>query len=269
MYLLDNEPDLWSGTHPRIHPAPVGAAELITRSSALAKAVKAVDPNAQVLGFESYGFNGYYSLQDAPDWPSVKGSYGWYIDYYLDKMMQQGDRGQAAARWLSVHWYPEAQGGGQRIVFGGAGSVDTQKARVQAPRSLWDPNYHETSWIEQCYGAYLPLLPRLQLDRRLLPWHKARLHRVHLRRRGQCERRPGHCGRAGHLRQVRRLRGRVLAGRERPELRAGRVPALPQLQRRGRPVRRHRRASGADNVADASVYAAISGADDTKLHSSF
>jgi hypothetical protein len=27
---------------------------------------------------------------------------------------------------------------------------------------LWDPNYHETSWIEQYFGDYLPLIPRLQ-----------------------------------------------------------------------------------------------------------
>jgi len=56
IYALDNEPDLWSSTHPRIHPNPIGAQELITRSTALAKAVKAVDPAAQVFGYESYGF---------------------------------------------------------------------------------------------------------------------------------------------------------------------------------------------------------------------
>ncbi len=162
-YLLDNEPDLWSSTHPRIHPNPVGAVELVNRSAALAKAVKAVDPAAQVWGYESYGFNGYYSLQDAPDWPSVKGSYSWYIDYYLDQMKQQGAAaGKRLLDVLSVHWYPEAQGGGQRIVFGGVGNVDTQKARVQAPRSLWDPTYQEDSWIEQWYPSYLPIIPRLQ-----------------------------------------------------------------------------------------------------------
>ncbi|HOU90865.1 MAG TPA: glycoside hydrolase family 44 protein, partial [Polyangiaceae bacterium] len=35
-YALDNEPDLWSSTHPRIHPDPVGARELVERSAALA-----------------------------------------------------------------------------------------------------------------------------------------------------------------------------------------------------------------------------------------
>ncbi len=161
-YGTDNEPDLWASTHPRIHPNAPLATEVVTRSAALAAAVKAVDPNALVFGYESYGFNGYYSLQGAPDWASVKDGYGWYIDYYLDQMQQQGvAAGKRLLDVLSVHWYPEAQGGGQRIVFDGTGNLDTQKARVQAPRSLWDATYHETSWIEQWFPSFLPLIPRL------------------------------------------------------------------------------------------------------------
>lgn len=163
MYALDNEPDLWSSTHPRIHPTAAGAAELVDRSSLLAQAVKAVDPGAEIFGCESYGFTGYLSLQDAPDWNSVKGSYGWYIDYYLDQMRLQGESaGKRLLDVLSVHWYPEAQGGGQRIVGLGTGGVDTQKARVQAPRTLWDPTYRESSWIAQYFASYLPLIPRMQ-----------------------------------------------------------------------------------------------------------
>lgn len=47
---------------------------------------------------------------------------------------------------LDLHWYPEATGGGTRI-FGEHTSADVVAARVQAPRSLWDPTYSETSWI--------------------------------------------------------------------------------------------------------------------------
>ena len=57
-YDLDNEPDLWSNTHPRIHPAQPTAVELISRSVDLAKAVKRVDPTAETFGFVSYGFTG-------------------------------------------------------------------------------------------------------------------------------------------------------------------------------------------------------------------
>jgi len=39
-YSIDNEPALWSHTHPRIHPDNVTAKELIEKSVALSKAVK-------------------------------------------------------------------------------------------------------------------------------------------------------------------------------------------------------------------------------------
>ena len=47
---------------------------------------------------------------------------------------------------LDLHWYPEARGGGVRITEADA-SAAVAAARVQAPRSLWDPGYAETSWI--------------------------------------------------------------------------------------------------------------------------
>jgi hypothetical protein len=162
-YALDNEPALWSHTHERIHPNKVGAKELVDRSVALSKAVKSVDSNAEIFGGVLYGFNAYLSLQEAPDWNSVKGSHSWYIDYYLDQMKQASQtEGKRLLDVLDLHWYPEAQGGGQRITFNGTGNTETKKARLQAPRSLWDPTYQEDSWIGQYFGDYLPLLPRVK-----------------------------------------------------------------------------------------------------------
>ncbi|MEK7392074.1 MAG: glycoside hydrolase family 44 protein, partial [Fibrobacterota bacterium] len=54
-YSLDNEPALWGGTHVRIHPQPLTFKELLDKSEALAKAIKAVDPSAKVMGSESFG----------------------------------------------------------------------------------------------------------------------------------------------------------------------------------------------------------------------
>jgi mannan endo-1,4-beta-mannosidase len=163
-YALDNEPALWSSTHPRIHPTQPGAAEIITRSTALSRAVKAVDPGALIFGPTAYGFYEMYAMQDAPDWPSLKGSYSWYVDYYLAQMKAASDTsGKRLLDAYDFHWYPEAQGGGTRIVFGGSpGTLDVQKARVQAPRSLWDPTYLEASWIADSFPAYLPILPRVK-----------------------------------------------------------------------------------------------------------
>jgi len=161
-YSLDNEPGLWSHTHPRIHAAPVGVVELVERSIELALAVKAVDPNAKIVGPALYGFGAYENLQGAPDWQSEKIG-RWFIDYFLDKMRQaEQDYGKRLLDVLDVHWYPEAMGD-NRIVF--SDSPGTEKdilARLQAPRSLWDATYIENSWIGEWKSDFLPIIPNIQ-----------------------------------------------------------------------------------------------------------
>jgi mannan endo-1,4-beta-mannosidase len=161
-YSLDNEPAIWPGTHPRIHPSPTGARELTDRDIAAASAVKGADPQAQLTGPAEYGFSGYLSCQDAPDWNTVKGSSRWYLDYYLDQFRTAGQTaGKRLLDVLDVHWYPEAQGD-HRITDSNATTVTDQDARMQAPRSLWDSTYTEKSWIAQYFRSFLPILPSLQ-----------------------------------------------------------------------------------------------------------
>lgn len=162
-YSLDNEPDLWNYTHPRLHPAKTTVAELIDKSAALADAVKAVDPQAEIFGPAHYGFWGMKTLQDAPDWGQHSQTYNWFVDYYLSQMQLRSQ--QAGKRLLDVfdfHWYPETQGCGVRIVWNGVGNECLQQARMQAPRALWDKSFQENSWIGTWFKDYLPLLPRLQ-----------------------------------------------------------------------------------------------------------
>jgi len=40
-------------------------------------------------------------------------------------------------------------------------NIETNKARLQAPRTLWDPTYIEDSWIGQWKKDFLPILPNL------------------------------------------------------------------------------------------------------------
>jgi len=165
-YFLDNEPALWTSTHPRIHPAAVGAAELWTKSRDLAAAVKDVDPSAQVYGGVFYGFAEYLNEQNAPDWGSEGAGYPWFVDYYLAKMQAASTAaGRRLLDVLDVHWYPEATGldnGSSVRIVGNNVSAGVQQARLQAPRTLWQAGYGETSWIAQYFGQFLPLLPRLQ-----------------------------------------------------------------------------------------------------------
>jgi hypothetical protein len=67
-----------------VHPAPVTYAELVQKNTEFGKAIKEVAPNALVAGFVSYGFNGFESLQDAPD----ASQHGNFIEYYLTQMKQ-------------------------------------------------------------------------------------------------------------------------------------------------------------------------------------
>jgi len=66
--------------------------------------------------------------------------------------------------YLTYNWYPEARGGGERICFGAdPRNIETNKARLQAPRTLWDPTYIEDSWIGQWKKDFLPILPVLMM----------------------------------------------------------------------------------------------------------
>lgn len=174
VYMLDNEPDLWAYTHPRIHPNPTTCVELIQKSTTVAAMVKELDPYALIFGYTSYGFKGYLDLQDAPDWNNVKGSqHRWFIDWYLEQMkLASQQHGKRLLDVLNVHWYPEARGAGVRITEDGSDTTrDLLIARMQAPRTLWDPTYKtsvkgqitagEDSWINQWFPEYLPILPNL------------------------------------------------------------------------------------------------------------
>jgi hypothetical protein len=158
LFSLDNEPDLWKSTHAEVHPNPVGYDELATRNATYATMVKNVWPTAKVLGFVSYGWHGYMTLQDAPD-AAGKGE---AIDYYLDRMKAaEASAGKRMVDYLDLHWYPEATGGGTRIT-GAETTAAVVAARVQAPRSLWDATYREASWINDTLGQPIRLIPRIK-----------------------------------------------------------------------------------------------------------
>ena len=157
-FSLDNEPDLWNATHKEVHPDKPTYAEIIQKTTDYAKAIKAVEPKAKIFGPVNYGWQGYVRLQDAPDANNRD-----FQEVFLAAM--QAAEKSAGKRLLDVfdiHWYPEASGGGKRIVTPDSGP-ELIEARVQAPRSLWDPTYTEKSWITKSstHGP-INLLPRMQ-----------------------------------------------------------------------------------------------------------
>jgi mannan endo-1,4-beta-mannosidase len=164
-YEVDNEPALWPSTHPRIHPVKPTCAELVEKTTALSIAVKKVDPQAQIFGGVFYGYAEFADFQTAVDWKTVNpgGKYAWYVDYFLDEMKKASDKsGKRLMDVLDIHWYPEAAGD-HRINAADATTEKDRVARLQAPRSLWDDKYTESSWISQwATVGPIKLIPRLQ-----------------------------------------------------------------------------------------------------------
>ena len=155
---LDNEPDLWGSTHNEIWAKNPTYAQIISNNIEYATALKATAPKALVFGPVNYGWNGFMTFQGASDAASRN-----FLDVYLAAMKAaEGKAGKRLVDTLDVHWYPEAQGDGVRI------TDDSPKpgvaiARMQAPRSLWDSDYVETSWITKSMGGKaIDLLPMLQ-----------------------------------------------------------------------------------------------------------
>jgi len=154
-YSLDNEPALWHHTHPRVHPQRVTIDELAEKSIEMARAVKAIDPNAEIFGPALYGYTAFDHLADddmSIEWERLKGQkgYNWYLDCYLDQMKQaEEEYGLRLLDVLDIHYYSESA----RV---------SDKDRVQSVRTLYEEGFRENSWIGQWCTENLPLLDTVQ-----------------------------------------------------------------------------------------------------------
>ncbi len=164
---MDNEPDLWHATHPEVFPNAITYDDVVTRNIEFAKACKGVWPDVPVLGYVGYGWAGFTGLSGAPD-SKAKGD---FVDYYLSKMKEaEAQAGKRLVEYLDLHWYPEARDRydpnnknvGTRVTDGGQNSTSDAvgNARMQAPRSLWDPSYKEQSWIGY-WNNEIRFIPRM------------------------------------------------------------------------------------------------------------
>jgi mannan endo-1,4-beta-mannosidase len=159
-YALDNEPALWPTTHPRVHPKRTTYGEVIRRTEATAVAITKLDPGATVLGGVMFGWSEFQSLSSAPDAEQHNQQYGTYIDFFLaeSKRLEQKHQ-RRLVHVLDVHWYPEPRGT-KRITLKDA-SRKTIDVRLAATRSLWDPDYLESSWIADQWKKPIRLIPWL------------------------------------------------------------------------------------------------------------
>jgi len=162
-YNLDNEPMLWSSTHRDVHPAETTAVELRDKTYGYAAALKAADPSAQTLGPVTWGWCAYF-CSDAgnccsPNAASTDPDRGRFTEWYLEQMQAyETAHGVRLLDYLDVHYYPAASG----VALSEAGDAATQARRLRSTRSLWDPTYHDESWIEDTTDEPLQMIRRMK-----------------------------------------------------------------------------------------------------------
>jgi len=174
-FSLDNEPDLWSTTHKEVQsdsaddanrPRLLTYEQLAETSIVYARAVKSVMPDALVFGPAVATYAGVVSGGRYTDRWHDDPKYGQqnFLDVYLDRMRQaETTHGRRLLDVLDVHYYPAAGDGRGEVGSDRAVQSDSMgRARMQSPRSLWDPSYVEGSWVNSVTDGAIRLLPRLR-----------------------------------------------------------------------------------------------------------
>ena len=160
---LDNEPDLWSSAHLEIQRTNIAPETFIQKTIALSRALKSVDPAVKIFGPVNYGFEGIVNLQGFPGFTDTY----WFVDKHLQELKAASDAaGQRLVDVYDFHWYSAAKSAdGYEVgsLTGANLTSDQVQAIVQSPRSLWDTNFVENSWITGYLGgAPVCILGRLQ-----------------------------------------------------------------------------------------------------------
>jgi len=182
LFQLDNEPEIWDVIHPEVHPNHVDYEEYVSRTIALAEATKTVAPDAEVVGVVGAHVRGLDSLSGWVSTGQVSTAdlaKGGFLEYFLSRLKtEEASFGRRLVDYIDVHYYTSASAGTGTTADPyipllslakqpwytnqDAGVVAT---RLQAPRSLWDPSFVETSWEfsgTALQGQPFTIIPRVK-----------------------------------------------------------------------------------------------------------
>lgn len=168
---IDNEPDLYAFNFPMLQAgsgAPLYAqngvqigtrvtgTEFTARFLTFARRVKTLAPDATIVGPGHYHFDGWTSWHASMPEYTSRGK--WYMDDFLMTVKTASDAfGKRLLDTWDFHWYPQTLSDGV-YVWDLDHSVRPLTAKeideiVQSPRSYWDHDFDEDSWITRDHLA--------------------------------------------------------------------------------------------------------------------
>jgi hypothetical protein len=137
---MDNEPEIWSGTHDDVMPSQVSPQEFMQRYIALAKKARAKFPDIKLVGPVTANEWQWYNWDGKPITENGK-SYPW-LEYFIKTIAEEQQKsGVRLLDVLDIHFYP-----------------GTKKVEdiVQLHRVFFDRNYNfpEANGVKTINGGY-------------------------------------------------------------------------------------------------------------------
>jgi hypothetical protein len=172
MFSLDNEPDSWHATHKAIlgdslddpkRPRIQTYEGFLATTVAFASAIKREAPEAVVFGPAFATWAGVMTIGRYP-YPDPQHGSRPFVEFYLERLAEASrSYGSRLVDVLDLHWYPATGTTGGEVTNDYAPQDEAMvRARLQAPRSLWDPTFDEQSWVSGVTNGPIRLLPRLR-----------------------------------------------------------------------------------------------------------
>ncbi|HVM60364.1 MAG TPA: glycoside hydrolase family 44 protein [Verrucomicrobiae bacterium] len=133
---LDNEMDIWSGTHRDWHPAGMSYDEIWQVFTNYTTMIRATSPTSQILAPVSCCWWYYWNSAAGGGDKAAHGGED-FLPWFLDMVYTNGlQTGQPLLDVLDIHYYPDFP----------SGTLDPA-LQLRSTRELWDPTYTSEGWI--------------------------------------------------------------------------------------------------------------------------
>jgi len=137
-YDMDNEIDIWGGTHVDIHPSLSGYGELRDTYLAEATALKGWDPQAVRLGPVSCCWYFYWNLNSSTDNKTTHAGIDFLPWWLNDVAWSDAVSGSRTLDMFDIHAYPDAD-------TTGLTQSQLQALAVKIYRDWWDPTFNSAA----------------------------------------------------------------------------------------------------------------------------
>jgi len=148
-YDMDNEMDIWTGTHRDIHPANMKYEEMRDTYLNEARALKTWDPNAVRIGPVGCCWWFYWNAEDNND----KGIHGGvdFLPLWLNEVAWSDTiAGNRSLDVFDIHAYPDAPD------YSGFTNAQIRALALRVMRDYWDPTYvSESGTVNQNWATFI------------------------------------------------------------------------------------------------------------------